>query len=144
MVPVRKDDGTTLDEMVVYKLLRAHRRASAIFSAELKDFHLTSAQYFTMVRLFEEGELSQNHLGRVTAMDAVTIQGVVQRLQSQGIVERLPHASDRRRLMVRLTPSGRSAVKGLQAKVTKANAAILAPLASDERGMFLSLLKRLV
>ncbi len=143
MIFLRKDDGTTLDDMVGYLLYRAHQRASAIINAELKDFNLTFCQCFAMVRLFEEGGHSQNHLGRMTAMDPVTIRGVIQRLQSRGFIDRLPDLSDRRRLVLQLTPSGRSKVKDLQAKITNATEAILAPLTPDEREVFLSLLKRL-
>ncbi len=143
MVPLRQNGGTTLDDQAGHLLRRAHKRASAVFSAELEDLHLTPAQYFAMVRLFEVGRLSQNHLGRMTAMDPATIQGVIQRLQSRGFIERLPDRSDRRRLVLRLTQSGLSAVQGLQASVTKANDAILAPLAPAERETFLRFLKRL-
>jgi DNA-binding MarR family transcriptional regulator len=96
-----------------------------------------------MVRLSEVGRLSQNHLGRMTAMDPATIQGVIQRLSKRGLIERLPDHNDRRRIVLELTAIGRKAIEGLQARMAEINDAILAPLSATERDVFIGLLKRL-
>lgn len=143
VVSLSGTEAATLDEQVSLLLRSAHKRASSLFSEGLSENQLTTAQYFVMARLHEVGQLSQNHLGRLTAMDPATIQGVTQRLTSRGLIERTPDRNDRRRKVLHLTAAGRSMVERLRSLAQKANDAILAPLNSGERKVFLRLLKRL-
>ncbi len=143
VVSLSGSDAATLDEQVSHLLRSAHKRASSLFSDGLGDLQLTTAQYFALARLEEVGRLSQNHLGRLTAMDPATIQGVIQRLKARGLVERSADKNDRRRKVLNLTASGHSTVERLRDLAQKANDAILAPLNPGEREVFLRLLKRL-
>jgi DNA-binding MarR family transcriptional regulator len=90
-------DDYVLEEQVGHILRRAHQRATAIFMAELGDrFDLTPTQYAALVKLHDAGPQSQNQLGRLTAMDPATIQGVVRRLVERRLVERSHDRNDRR------------------------------------------------
>jgi DNA-binding MarR family transcriptional regulator len=100
--PLRTSASTALDEQIGHLLRCAHKRASAIFAAILNDHNLTPPQYFAMARLSEFGRLSQNHLGRLTAMHPATIQGVIQRLCERGLIARTPDPKNRRRILLRL------------------------------------------
>jgi DNA-binding MarR family transcriptional regulator len=88
--------------------------------------------------------MSQNQLGRATAMDAATIKGVVGRLVKRRLVTTAPSAEDRRRLIVDLTPEGRAFFDELRERAGEATARTLAPLSPAERERFLALLRRLV
>jgi DNA-binding MarR family transcriptional regulator len=133
-----------LDEQAGHLLRRAHQRASAIFLSELSDAGLTPAQFFALARLHETGEVSQNHLGRLVAMDPATIQGVVHRLIDRGLLKRKADPKDKRRMIPRLTPKGRRTVTRLMDNARRVDETILAPLGARDRAKFLSLLKRLV
>ena len=89
-------EGFILDDSIGHLIRRAHQRASATFMTILADHHFTPTQFFAMARLRERGQLSQNRLGRLTAMDPATIQGVTRRLYDRGYIERAPDPSDRR------------------------------------------------
>lgn len=144
VVPLTRSETVGLDEHVSHLLRCAHKRASSVVLKELGDSHLTPAQFFALLRLFERGQMSQNHLGRLTAMDPATIQGVIHRLQARGLIERQPDRNDRRRIALRLTSAGRRAVEELRAHhMVKLNEAILEPLNPNERKLFVRLLKRL-
>lgn len=143
VVPLAPSAVTDIDEQAVHLLRCAHKRASALFVAELSDRRLTPAQYLALTRLSDKGRVSQNHLGRMTAMDPATIQGVIQRLKSRGLVQREPDGNDRRRIMIALTDEGRAMVDQITEQVDSLNEQILSPLSHSERDMFLSLLKRL-
>ena len=97
-----------LDDQIGYKLRLASQRHLEIFTGLLPD--LTPTQFSTLVRLREHGALSQNHLGRLAAMDAATTKGVVDRLREKGLVETARSETDRRRLDVALTPAGAAAL----------------------------------
>ena len=137
-------DVVVLDEQAGYLLRRAHLRASAIFLSELREVALTPAQFFAMARLHETGEVSQNHLGRLVAMDQETIRRVVRRLIDRGLLKRKPDPKDKRRMIPRLTPAGKRIVTRLMDNARRVDDTILEPLAPKERAQFLALLKRLV
>ena len=133
-----------LDDQIGHLIRRAHQRTSASFMTVLSGHRFTPTQFFAMARLRERGQLSQNRLGRLTAMDPATIQGVVRRLDDRGFVKRLPDPTDRRRMVLCLTPAGEQAVDGLSDEVDAVSQQVLQPLAPDEREQFRSLLKRIV
>lgn len=130
-----------LDEQIGHLLRRVQQRHLAIFALALPG--LTTTQFATLARLAELGPLSQNHLGRVTAMDAATIKGVVGRLRREGLVETVPDAADRRRLTVRLSAKGRAVFDRSVATALEVSAQTLAPLRADEARTLMALLRRL-
>jgi DNA-binding MarR family transcriptional regulator len=136
--------GFVLDEQVGHLIRRAHQRASATLMSVLADQKFTPTQFFAMARLRERGQLSQNRLGRLTAMDPATIQGVIRRLSDRGYIDRLPDSSDRRRMVLRLTQSGHETIDNLLEGIDAVSREILAPLAPHEQEQFRDLLKRIV
>ncbi|MEE8500565.1 MAG: MarR family transcriptional regulator [Kiloniellales bacterium] len=145
-IPVHMNggDGFVLEESIGHLIRRAHQRASATFMTILADHHFTPTQFFALARLRERGQLSQNRLGRLTAMDPATIQGVTRRLHDRGYLERSPDPNDRRRMVLKLSPEGHGVVERLLDRIDAVNGQILAPLAPDEQEQFRSLLKRIV
>ena len=89
-----------------FLLRRANQRHLSVFGAVIPE--VTTTQLAAMARLAELGPMSQNQLGRVTAMDAATIKGVVGRLVTRRLVTTVPSQEDRRRLIVDLTAEGRA------------------------------------
>lgn len=136
--------GFVLDEQVAHLLRRAHQRASALFLTVLADAQLTPTQFFAMARLHEMGKLSQNRLGRLAAMDPATIQGVIRRLHERGFIERLADSTDRRRMVLSLSPLGQETVVRLLGDANRIGEEIVAPLSPDEQAIFKKLLKKLV
>lgn len=132
-----------LEDQVGHILRRAHQRATAVFQTTIGDDSVTPTQFAALVKLHDGGELSQNHLGRLTAMDPATIQGVIRRLQERRLIAGRPDPKDRRRTLLSLTPEGRSLIVRLVENGFKVSATILAPLNSTEQETFLTLLRRL-
>lgn len=132
-----------LEEQVGYHLRRAQQRATAIFLGRIGASDLTPTQWAALVKLHDHGALSQNHLGRLTAMDPATIQGVVRRLDRRRLIARRADDRDRRRTVLRLTPAGAALVVSLLAEGHRVSDDILAPLSNAERDSFLALLKRI-
>jgi DNA-binding MarR family transcriptional regulator len=144
-IPLRVEEDAApyqLDEQAGFILRRAFQRHAAIFQGHIVD--LTATQWAVLAKLSELEQASQNHLGRLTAMDAATMQGVVRRLMERDLVRRGESPLDRRRLVLRLTDSGRGLVEALTPHALAATRETLAPLAPKERDTFLRLLKKLV
>lgn len=130
-----------LDQQIGYVLRRVSQRHIAIFAQSLPQ--LTTVQFAVLARLAQLGPLSQNHLGRETAMDAATIKGVVDRLARQGLLATAPDPADRRRLTVALTAAGTALFHDLTPAALAVSDETLAPLTAQERGQLLALLARL-
>ena len=96
-----------------------------------------------MCKLKDEEELSQNHLGRLTAMDPATIQGVSRRLIERGLLETRADDNDKRRMQLRLTPAGNDLINSLVAKGQSVTSKTLSPLSDEERSQLLSLLNKI-
>ena len=132
-----------LEEQIGFLLRRAHQRASAIFAARIGAHDLTPTQFAALAKIHDSGAISQNRLGRVTAMDPATMQGVIARLNDRGLIERAADPTDKRRTLLRLTPAGRAAFLASTENGKAISRETLAPLSVEERAAFLRLLKKL-
>ena len=83
-----------------------------------------------------------NQLGRLTAMDRATIQGVIRRLEERQLIERSGDPGDRRRSSLRLTPSGETLVAAMIPCGVRVSAVTLQPLDEGEQKTFLALLRK--
>ncbi|MEM1266741.1 MAG: MarR family transcriptional regulator [Pseudomonadota bacterium] len=131
-----------LSEQVGFNLRRAAQRHVAIFTRHVGD--LTPTQFAALARLYEHGALSQNLLGRQTAMDSATIKGVVERLRSRDLVTSRPDPEDQRLRLIALTGAGRALFELAQARALSAGVETLAPLTEAEAAQFEALLAKLI
>ena len=133
-----------LEESVGHLLRRAHQRHTALFQQGVGKLQLTPTQFAALVKVRELGQVSQNQLGRLTAMDPATIQGVIQRLEARKLIERRPDPADRRCAILRLTASGQAILVEATGRGHGVIEATLAPLAAAERQAFLALLRKII
>lgn len=132
-----------LDEQVGFLMRRAQQRHIAIFQQMIGPGGPTPTQFAALSKLAASKEISQNQLGRLTAMDPATIKGVIARLTERGLVERLPDPNDQRRILIRLSEAGRALMPGFFARATEITAATLEPLSDKEAQQLLHLLGKL-
>ncbi len=136
-------DGFVVEDQVGFLLRRAHQRHTLLFQDGIGDAELTPTQFTALFKVIELGRVTQNHLGRLAAMDPATIQGVVKRLIARGLVRRTPDPLDRRTAVLAPTQAGVDAmVRAVPCARAVSNAA-LQPLDAEERGRLLDLLRRL-
>jgi DNA-binding MarR family transcriptional regulator len=138
----KTDKPYRLDDQVGFILRQVGQRHTTIFAAGI-DAEITPTQWAALAKLFEVGSLSQNLLGRQTAMDAATIKGVVDRLTRRGLTETSQDREDGRRLLVTLTEAGAELVERIAPLATAITEETLQPLTQDERETLLGLLRRL-
>ena len=131
-----------LDDQIGYVLRRVTQRHLVIFSETIPD--ITTTQFAVLARLAQMGPLSQNLLGRETAMDAATIKGVVDRLARQGLLITAADPVDRRRLTVTLSAGGHALFTKYRDAAIAVSAQTVGPLSQSERTTLLALLARLV
>jgi DNA-binding MarR family transcriptional regulator len=141
----RLDDpaGYRLEAQIGYVLRRAHQKATSVFNAVMSEFRVTPTQFAALAKLDDAGRVSQNELGRLTAMDPATVWGVINRLMKHGYVSQSPDPDDGRLVMLELTDAGRKATLSMKAVAAEVSRETLRPFTDEEAEQLLALLGRL-
>ena len=96
-----------------------------------------------MAKLCTFGQASQNELGRMIAIDAATIKGVVDRLKQRGLLSSESQPSDLRRLILKPTEKGRQLFQQIIDAAHQVTEETLKPLSEKEKQTFMNLLLKL-
>jgi DNA-binding MarR family transcriptional regulator len=119
---------------------RARRQAFTAHDIESWEFDVLAA----LRRAGRPYELSPGRLLRETLVTSGTMTNRVDRLATRGLVERHPDPSDRRGVLVRLTPEGKDAVDGAFAALLDAESDLLTGLSAKDQKDLADLLRRLL
>ena len=138
----RNPEDYNLEGQIGFVLRLAQQRHTTIF-ASLMIEGLTPTQWAALAKLHEIGPSSQNSLGRLTAMDAATIKGVIDRLTRRGYTKTKPDPADRRRLFVTLTERGTALYERARPIAASITEKTLASLDDRERSELSALLAKL-
>lgn len=136
------DADYQLDDQVGFLLRLANQRHNAIFQGQSLD-GLTPTQFAALVRIAEQGKVSQNHLGRLAAMDVATIKGVVDRLRQRGLTVTESDPVDKRRTLISLSPEGAALLEQMLPVGRRISEETLSPLTPSEQRNLLRLLRKL-
>lgn len=90
------------------QLMRATQILESSLDSLVADFGLTMARYeaLTLLSFSYQHEMALSKLGMRLMIHPASVTNIADRLASQGFIERLPHATDRRIVLARLTPEG--------------------------------------
>ncbi len=110
-------------------LERLRKQAFTTHELDVWEWDVLSA----LRRSGEPYELSPGHLVAATMVTSGTMTNRVDRLVQRGLVQRRPAPSDRRGVLVRLTPEGRRRVDGALDTLLALETTILADLPESER-----------
>lgn len=93
----------------VTSVMRAQQVLMARLNELLEPWQLTFPRYEALMLLLysRKGALPLGKMGDRLQVHRASITNVVDRLEEQGLVERLPQATDRRSVLARITPEGR-------------------------------------
>ena len=131
----------TLEAQIGFKLRLANQRHLEIFAELMPE--ATPTQFAILARLYSDGALSQNHLGRRVRMDAATTKGVVDRLRAKGWVQSNASKTDLRRLEISLTSEGQAFAQRAIEIAKEISARTMAKLNAREAERLLALLDKL-
>lgn len=123
---VRKPTGIfDLESSLSHLLRRAQQFAYDQFVQQMGDSALTPRQFIVLFAVNEEEGLSQTDLVNRTGIDRSTLADMISRMIKNGLLARRRTAEDARANAVRLTASGRRALKGAMPKALAAEKALL-------------------
>ncbi|MDA8147260.1 MAG: MarR family transcriptional regulator [Actinomycetota bacterium] len=94
---------------LVTSIMRAQQIYLGRIDAVLRPFGLTFARFelLTLLSFTRSGALPLSKAGERLQVHPASVTNVVDRLESQGLVRRLPHPTDRRTTLVEILPAGR-------------------------------------
>lgn len=102
-------------------LLRcAHQLSVAIVAEHLTQLNLTSVQFATLVAVDDHPGLDATRLAAMINFDRPTLTGVIDRLETKGLLVREPDLNDRRARQLFLTPDGEKMLAAATALPTRA------------------------
>jgi DNA-binding MarR family transcriptional regulator len=102
---------------------------------------LTPRQFAVLACVGESDGLSQTDIVEKTGVDRSTIAELVRRMAKKDLLQRRRSRQDARAYVVRLTDTGREALKSAEPKALRADAAILGRLSREQRKAFVPALK---
>jgi MarR family transcriptional regulator, temperature-dependent positive regulator of motility len=125
---------------------RLHQSNVAAFDAAMRSAgtDLTPVQFAALQAIQSFPRIDQTGLAREIAYDRVTTGGVVDRLESKGLVKRVGNPRDRRTWLLELTTMGAAQLDLVLPVIRKLEEGILSALEPDERALCLAILKKLV
>tara|TARA_B100001057_G_scaffold489563_1_gene576073 strand:+ start:2384 stop:2833 length:450 start_codon:yes stop_codon:yes gene_type:complete len=132
-----------IEEQAGFLLRRAHQRSSGIFQELFINSGLTPMQFTSLVKIRDEGHVSQNLLGRLNNADPATIMGIVNRLVERHLIQKKFDPADKRKSLLQLTDEGLELIDSLESAAHQVSKDTLKPLSASEQKIFLNLLARL-
>ncbi len=106
---------------------------------------LTGPQIHVLVALGIAGDpLAMNELSQRCGASSPAMTGIIDRLETRGLVSRERDDADRRLVLIAMTTEGRTAYDLLQADAHVKVSGLLSCLSSDERCSFVHLIGRIV
>jgi DNA-binding MarR family transcriptional regulator len=93
--------------------MRAQQILIAKVDDALKPFDLTFARYEALVLLYfsRHGELPMGKMGDRLMLHPTSVTNIIDRLEQQDLVRRIPHPTDRRTVLAQITEDGRQVVE---------------------------------
>jgi DNA-binding MarR family transcriptional regulator len=120
--------GPELTGRLGYLLKHARLRLGELAAAALAPYGLDGRELAALLVLASGEPASQQEAARRLDVDRTTMVALVDGLEGKGLVTRHPHAQDRRKNVVELTPAGRATLSGATQAADDAERRFLAPL----------------
>jgi DNA-binding MarR family transcriptional regulator len=127
-----------------FLIRRLHQIHIALFQKKCAAFDVTPLQYSLLSALARRGTADQTTLAADVALDRTTTTGVLKRLQSRKFIERTVHHRDRRAQICRLTKTGASLLRQMEASARAAHRDTVADLSKAEQKRFIAMMQRIV
>ena len=129
----------------IMRSLRRINRAIYLYSRQLvRNFDLTSPQVVCLRQILIETSISPGQLAKEVSLSQATVTGIVDRLETRGLVNRERSVSDRRRVILTLTAAGRDLCKTLPSPLQERFAQRLANLPPENQAVIDTVLSQIV
>jgi len=136
-------DGSRLATEAVMNTIRTADLLFDQIGRLLRPLGVSSAGGLVLGQLRDHGAMSPSELGERLIVTRATVTGVVDSLERRGYVQRSPNPSDRRGIIVELTPSGRDVVAQVRTLIHHHERDWMSVLTDAELAAYISLMHRI-
>jgi DNA-binding MarR family transcriptional regulator len=132
-----------LNERIPFLLSQLGVYLAEDFVQRLEPFGVRPRTYAVLMALSDNDGQSQRQLSNRLGIHRNVMVTVIDDLERQGLVKRMPHPNDRRAFAVTLTDTARELLPALDAHGRAQEKAITAPLTAEESAALLDQLQRI-
>jgi DNA-binding MarR family transcriptional regulator len=125
--------STTEPPLLMYAVKQVELAVRAHLDDLLKPSGVTALQYTALTVLEHGGELSAAQLARNSFVTAQSMADMVRALTSKGLITRTRDETDRKRLLISLTPEGRAFLDEVRGDVSELDRRMTGSLTSRQR-----------
>jgi MarR family transcriptional regulator, organic hydroperoxide resistance regulator len=101
------DQALRLDNQLCFALYSASLAMTKLYKPLLDELDITYPQYLVLLVLWENDGLTVSELGERLFLDSGTLTPLLKRMESADLLSRLRDTQDERRVLIRLSASGR-------------------------------------
>ncbi len=123
----------------------ASRLRRTVVDQRLRSHGITRSQWWVLTNLSRGGQegFSQIELARLLDVGKVTLGGLVDRLEENELVERVPDAQDRRAKRVLMSRKGKALLAKLEVIAVGINQEIMKGISAEEESQLISILSKM-
>lgn len=143
---MKKNSATPVDLETLpgHYIRRLQQIAVAIFLQETEAHGVTPVQYAGLQAVRKSPGIDQRTLARSIGLDTSTVAGVIDRLESRGLMMRSSSPDDRRVRLLSLTDEGLALLDEIQPAMMRAQQRILEPLSKKDQQEFMRMIRSVV
>jgi DNA-binding MarR family transcriptional regulator len=131
-------------ECIFFQLAKTSQVGSRFWSRKVSQIDLTAVQAMVIRFLYDSDRLTSSQLGKRTKLDSATLTGLIDRLETAGLVERRRNSEDRRSIRLRLTREGMKKGEIVKRLMEDANKEFLHEFSESEEVALRTLLNRII
>ncbi len=132
-------------ESLLHVFSHLARTSKEVLGQQLQRFGVHSGQQYLLELLWQTPDgLTVGEIAERLAVEAPSITRTVQRMARQGFVEKHPHPTDARLVIVKLTMKGQALEQVIPQAMSHFEAHVLAGLSEVERAFLMRLLKHML
>lgn len=113
------------------------------FEQRARSLGLTRSQWQVLAHLAQREGIQQSALAEVLDVEPITLVRILDKLAAAGLIERRPHASDRRIWLLYLTPKAHPMLDLMREPADKTRAEALKGISEQDREQLLATLGRM-
>jgi DNA-binding MarR family transcriptional regulator len=142
--PADQRGFTPLENRASFLLSQLGLQSAQRFTAALAPLGITPNRFGVLAQLARQEGRTQQELATALGLHRNSMVGLIDDLESRGLVERRRHPDDRRAYAIHLTPAARDVLAEGGRIADELEATTLEPLTAEERAELVATLTRLV
>ena len=134
--------GAATEMVAVTSIMRVHQILIARLNELLEPFELTFPRYEALMLLYlsRRGALPLGKIGERLQVHRTSVTNTIDGLEKLGLVQRVPHESDRRAVLAEIAPAGREVAEKATQALNEAGFAT-EPLSADQLDELVQILR---